>query len=100
MDTSTSTDPTPDAAQSDDWSGDEWIVVLRALRRIVPFIDVEDLDRTAAIQDEADLDSLDFVRLMTAVSEESGVVIPERDFPLASTLAGLAAYIAARSPLA
>ncbi len=99
MDPSTSTDPTPDIPQSDDWSGDEWIAVLRSLRRIVPFIDVEDLDRTAAIQDEADLDSLDFVNLVTAVGEATGVVIPEQDYPLVSTLAGLAAYVAARTPL-
>jgi len=100
MDTSTSTDPAPNAAQSDDWSGDEWIAVLRSLRRIVPYIDVEDLNRTAAIQDEADLDSLDFIHLMAAVGEETEVVIPKRDYPLVSTLAGLAAYVAARSPLA
>ena len=100
MDTSTSTDPEPDAAQSDDWSGDEWITVVRCLRRVVPYVDVEDLDRTAAIQDEADLDAQDFIRLMAAVGEEAGVVIPEEDHPLVSTLAGLAAYVAAHLPLA
>jgi acyl carrier protein len=96
METSTSTDPAPGAAQSDDWSGDVWMAVLRSLRRIVPYIDVEDLNRTAAIQDEADLDSLDFVHLMAAVSEETGVIVPERDYPFVSTLAGLAAYVDTR----
>ena len=69
---------------------------LASVRRVVPFIDVEDLDRTAAIRDEADLDSLDFVRLVTAVGEATGVLIPERDYSLVSTLAGLAAYVDAR----
>ena len=39
-------------------------------------LDVEDLDRTVAIRDEADLDSLDFVRLITAVAEETCVLVP------------------------
>ena len=99
MDASSPTDPGPDAVQSVDWSGDEWMTVLRCLRRVVPYVDVEDLDRTAAIQDEADLDAQDFVRLMAAVGDETGVVIPEADYPLVSTLADLAAYVAARAPL-
>jgi acyl carrier protein len=98
MDFSTSTDPTADTDQFDDWSGDVWAAVLRSLRRIVPYIDVEDLDWTAAIQDEADLDSLDFIHMMAAVTDETGVDIPERDYPLVGTLAGLAAYVAARLP--
>ena len=90
------TDPVPVVAQCHDWSSDVWAAVLRSLRRVVPYIDVEDLDRTVAIRDEADLDSLDFVRLITAVAEETGVLVPERDYSLVSTLADLAAYVDAR----
>ena len=99
MNTTTSTNTGCGADQPHEVKGFEaWEAVVRSLRRIVPYIDVEDIDRAALIQDEADLDPLDLVHLMAAVAEETGVLVPERDYPLVATLDSLVDYVARRTP--
>jgi len=39
---------------------------------------------------------MDFLNLVTAVSEATGVDIPERDYPLVATLSGCVTYVASR----
>jgi acyl carrier protein len=38
---------------------------------------------------------MDFLNLVTALYEETGVDIPERDYPLVATIDGFVAYVAA-----
>ena len=46
------------------------------------------------LQDEIELDSMDFLNLVTALYEETGIDVPERDYPRLSTVDGFVAYVA------
>jgi acyl carrier protein len=68
-------------------------VVAAALARVAPRVDVATLDPHADLHDTADLDSMEFLNLVVAVHEATGLDIPERDYPQLATLAGFAAYV-------
>ena len=70
----------------------------RLLHRIAPEVDIDDLDPHAALQQDLDLDSMDFLNLVTALHDETGIDVPERDYPLLSTVDTFAAYVAKASP--
>lgn len=53
----------------------------------------EAFDDRASIQEAMDLDSMDFLDLVTRLHEETGIEVPERDYPLLSTVGGFAAYV-------
>lgn len=62
----------------------------------MPYIDIEEINRFESLQDEADLDTSDWINLMAAVTEQTGLVVPEQDYPLVETFDGLEKYLAAR----
>lgn len=63
---------------------------------IAPDVDTGNLDHTADMRDELDLDSMDFLRLLEAISAKVGVDIPESDYQKVNSLQAMADYIAAR----
>ena len=65
------------------------------LHRIAPEVDLDDVDPDAPLQEAMDLDSMDFLSLVTALHEATGIDVPERDYPYLATVAGFTAYIAA-----
>lgn len=67
----------------------------RLLARIAPEVDLADIGPDESIQEAADLDSMDFLNLMTALYEAIGVEVPERDYPALSTITGFGDYVAA-----
>jgi acyl carrier protein len=71
-------------------------MVTAALARVAPRVDAAALDPDADLRDAADLDSMDFLNLVVAIHETSGIDIPERDYPHLATLAGFARYLDAR----
>ena len=72
-------------------------IVVDALADIAPEVDAATLDHDIDLREQVDLDSMDFLNLMEAIAAATGVEVPERDYPLVSTLAGLTAYIEARA---
>lgn len=70
--------------------------VLDAIGQIAPEADLGTLADDARIQEAVDLDSLDFLDLVTAVSEQTGVDVPERDYAEVATLGGFVAYLQQR----
>lgn len=72
-------------------------IIANSLRRIAPEADLAAVDGTAPIQDELDLDSMDFLNLMVAIHEQTGIEIPERDYPRVAHLDGLIAYLSSSS---
>jgi acyl carrier protein len=92
----------PDILTQDDADDDDggeyamWLVVVRALRRVFPYVDIEEINRFEPLQDELDLNSSDFVQLMAAVTEQTGLVVAEQDYPIVSTLDGLEHYLKSR----
>jgi acyl carrier protein len=69
------------------------IVIANSLRRIAPEADLDEVDGTKPLQDELDLDSMDFLNLMVAIHEQTGIEVPERDYPAVGHLDGLVAYL-------
>jgi acyl carrier protein len=71
-------------------------LVRKVLRGVAPDLEVDVLDPDLDLREEADLDSMDFLNLVTGLHEATGIEIPERDYPRVATIAGCAAYLAAR----
>lgn len=69
-------------------------VVLRQLRSVAPDADINALPETADMREALDLDSLDFLRFVSALHKELGVTIPESDYPSVTTLNGCIDYLA------
>jgi len=70
------------------------------LGRIAPEVDLAGADPTASMQESFDLDSMDFLNLVTELHEETGIEVPERDYPKLRTIEGFVDYVssASRSP--
>lgn len=71
-------------------------VVATAITTVAPDVDVAGLDPDADLREEAELDSMDFLNVVTAVHEATGLEIPERDYPHLATLAGFVDYVSSR----
>jgi acyl carrier protein len=73
-------------------------VVREAIERVAPDVDARTIDVTADYREEAELDSMDFLTLITTVEERTGVAVPELDYPEVMTIERFAAYLLASSP--
>jgi len=74
-------------------------VVLTALGDIAPEADLDGMDPNGSFQDQLDLDSMDFLDFAIRLHEETGVEIPEIDYPQASTLNDCVAYLESHGAL-
>lgn len=72
---------------------DARVLLAHLLRRIAPEVSLEEIDPAAPLQEAMDLDSMDFLNLVTALHEETGIEVPERDYPSLSTVDGFIAYV-------
>lgn len=68
-------------------------VVRAELHRIAPDIDVETIDRDADLREEFDIDSMDFLNLVTALGKNLGTAMPESDYPRMATFDAMIAYL-------
>jgi acyl carrier protein len=64
------------------------------LARIAPEVEFEGIDPKASLREQCDIDSLDFLNLVTALHKRLGVDIPEADYPRLETLQGVIDYLA------
>jgi acyl carrier protein len=67
------------------------------LGRIAPEVDFETIDAEADLREQVDIDSMDFLNLVTALHARLGVDIPETDYPKLATLKGALAYLEQRT---
>ena len=74
-------------------------VILAAIAEVAPDGDLSAIDPTADLTEQLELDSMDFLNVVVAVNEATGVEIPERDYPELSTLDRFAAYLVDRLPV-
>ena len=72
--------------------------VEHAIGGIAPDVDLQELEETARLRQDLDLDSLDFLRLVETIAQSTGVDIPERDYGQVSTVGDLVAYLEAHGP--
>lgn len=70
--------------------------VCRQIRDIAPDADTEQLDPNDDMREALDLDSMDFLRLIEALSRELEVTIPEVDFARITRLSKMVDYLSAR----
>ncbi|MFQ3234775.1 MAG: acyl carrier protein [Paraglaciecola sp.] len=70
----------------------------RLILHIAPEADIDSLDPSADMRDELDLDSMDFLRLLTSIDKKMQVNIPESDYGQVNSLQALTEYIAKRHP--
>lgn len=85
---------TDDAPRTEDAARE---LIAAVLGRIAPEIDLADVDPDADLRDETDLDSMDFLNLVTGIHERTGIEIPEADYPRLDTLADAIAYLLERA---
>lgn len=69
-------------------------VFAEEIARIAPEIDLAEVDPAADLRDELQIDSMDFLNLVTALSQRLGIAIPESDYPEFSSIDHAVAYIA------
>jgi acyl carrier protein len=69
--------------------------VLRAIRRVAPEVEPDEIDPAVSLRDQLDIDSMDFLNIVIGIDKELGVEIPEQDYPLVTTLDGCVSYIEA-----
>jgi acyl carrier protein len=70
-------------------------VVTGALTEVAPEIDPAAIDPDTDLTEQLDIDSMDFLNIIVAINEQTGIEIPERDYPKLSTLNDAVAYLAA-----
>ena len=68
------------------------------LNRIAPDIDAGDIDRSENLRDEFDIDSMDFLTLVTALSKLLNIDIPEADYAQMESFDALIDYLAKKAP--
>ena len=71
--------------------------VLTSLGEIAPEADPATLNPAMPIADQLEIDSMDFLDFMVALSERTGVEVPERDYPDLASVDACVAYLAARA---
>lgn len=75
-----------------------WQTIFTTLKGIAPEIEPDDLERSAPLRDQVDLDSMDFLNFLIGLHRTLGVQIPEADYSKLVSLNDLAAYLKARLP--
>jgi acyl carrier protein len=66
------------------------------IRNIAPDADPAAIDPRADIRDALDLDSMDILNLVIALTRRLTIEIPEIDYPKLLTIDGATAYLAAK----
>ena len=69
-------------------------VVISVLTEIAPDIDAATIDPDADFLEQLDIDSMDFLNVIVAINERTGIEISERDYPKLSTLNDAVSYLA------
>jgi acyl carrier protein len=68
-------------------------VLATVIHEVAPELDLSDVDLDADLHTELDLDSMDFLNLVTGIHEQTGIDIPERDYGRLTSLGGFSAYL-------
>lgn len=68
-------------------------LILEELSNIAPEIEADEVPLDQDIREALELDSMDFLNLVIAVSKRSKVVIPEADYAKVLTLNAMISYV-------
>jgi acyl carrier protein len=73
-------------------------LIIDALLEVAPEVDAAGVRDDEPIQEQFDLDSMDFLAFLEGVAARTGVEIPERAYGEVETVAGCLAYVAGARP--
>jgi acyl carrier protein len=73
-------------------------VIREELARLAPEVDFDAADRNRPIQQEFDIDSMDFLNFITALHTRLGVNVPEADYAKVATITDAQTYLRSRAP--
>jgi acyl carrier protein len=73
-------------------------ILAAALRAIAPEVDLGAVDPDLPLQEVADIDSLDFLALVTDIHGRAGIEIPYLDYPKLATMNMFVEYVKSASP--
>lgn len=76
---------------------DAFDLLASLLGRIAPEVDLASVATGAPLQEQIDLDSMDFLSLVTALHAQTGIDVPERDYPALASVDGFVGYIVSHS---
>jgi acyl carrier protein len=71
-------------------------VLAEVVGLVAPEVDVDSLDPTASLREQADLDSMDFLEVVALLADALKADIPEDDYAQLDTIDTAVAYLAAR----
>jgi acyl carrier protein len=69
------------------------LLVRDTLRDIAPDMDISALRADDDMRDALDIDSVDFLNFIAALHKRTGIDIPERDYPMVSTVGRCVEYL-------
>lgn len=69
------------------------VVLAEALSGIAPDVDLGAVDRDLPLQEVADIDSISFMALVTAITDRTGIHISFPDYPKLATMNSFVAYL-------
>ena len=72
------------------------LAVIKALRKVAPEADLDQIRSDENLREALDIDSFDFLNLLIGLHEELQIEIPESDYTKLSTLGELVSYLAGR----
>jgi len=69
------------------------MAVQQEIRRIAPGIEVGTIDPEGDLREEFDMDSMDFLNLVAALSKRFSIPVPEADYPRMASYSALCRYL-------
>lgn len=72
-------------------------ILVTQLGRIAPEIPIDSIDPSADLFDEFDIDSMDFLKLITALGKELSLSMPEADYDQMHSFDALETYLKSHS---
>lgn len=71
-------------------------MIIEALSDIAPELNEAELDADADLREACDIDSMDFLNLLTSIKNTSGTSIPDSDYSKLQTLNQFVSYLEER----
>lgn len=67
-------------------------VIIKNILEIAPDIEEDEIKPNENLQSSLEIDSFDFLKILTAMNEEVGVEVPEADYSKVDTLSHMVDY--------
>jgi len=71
-------------------------IIIEQILEIAPDIERDEIENDTHIQRSLEIDSFDFLKILTAMNEKVGVEVPEDDYAKVDTIEHMVEYFLAR----